>query len=75
MTALFSDEMEMQETATRLAVQLKRIEVAPSERALFLSGAGVPHAYRPTLAQALAEFPSAHHYVILSYTRLVLTGP
>lgn len=74
MAALFSDETDMQDTARRLAEQLNRIEATPDDRGLFLSGAGVPHVYRPTLAQALSEFPPAHYYVIMSFVRLALTG-
>jgi hypothetical protein len=70
--ALFNDEEEMQETAQRIVRQLNRIEVAPVDRELFLSGASVPHAYRPTLEQALSGFPPAHYYVIISYVRLGL---
>lgn len=73
--ALFTDEDEMQEAARRLAGQLRRIETPPEQRAAFINGRAIPHEYKPYINQTLAYFDPAHHYVLLSYTRLALTGP
>lgn len=71
--SLFTDEEEMQEAAQRLAGQLRRIETPPEQRAAFINGRYIPHAYSAIINQTLANFDPSHHYVVLSYTRLALT--
>ena len=71
---IFADEQEMQESALRLAGRLRRVEVTPDEQASFIKGQSIPLPYREHINRELANFSQAHHYVVISYTRLLLTG-
>lgn len=71
---LFSDEEDMQEAAVRLARQLDTIPVPPRQRAAFIRETITPDQWKPAIYQTISDFDPRHHYTILSYTRLALTG-